>query len=85
MDLLLCIQKKLLLNDLGVKYENIHAELGHLHLFLEIMLEFCDGLLQEHLDMHKTVSWFPFALHIMFSHFEHLHLISMIIEVCTLV
>ncbi|XP_062087755.1 midasin isoform X2 [Humulus lupulus] len=47
---------KKLLNQFGDKCYNVYVQLEHLHLFLDLMSNFGDGLLQEHLDMHKTVS-----------------------------
>ncbi|XP_030490703.2 midasin isoform X2 [Cannabis sativa] len=47
---------KKLLNQFGDKCYNVYAQLEHLHLFLDLMSNFGDGLLQEQLDMHKTVS-----------------------------
>ncbi|PON47074.1 Midasin [Parasponia andersonii] len=47
--------KKLLI-DFGYKYHGVYVQLEHLHLYLDIMSNFGDALLQEHLDMHKTVS-----------------------------
>ena len=61
-DLIIVSQKKLL-NGVGDKFKHAAAQIGshfnHLQVFLDILSNFGDRLLHEHLDMHKTVCCFP--------------------------